>query len=234
MKNLLTLMLILMFNTFASFSQEKGYIAISIGPSIPTGEFASKNMDNESSGFANTGAIFDISFAYKLNKNFGLTAVLRGQANEVDAQALSKEMSKQLTSDITNSVSTGSWGIGGLLVGGYATVPFAKQLSFESRLMLGFITSTSPDMTINLSSPNGSAWVKQSSATAPAFAYLAGIGIKYDVAKRVCLLTNFDYLGANPQFVDVETTNSLGGLGKNDFTQAFGSVNIGFGVGFRL
>ena len=40
---------------------KKGYIGISLGPSIPLGDLASKDIDNESAGFATSGAIFDIS-----------------------------------------------------------------------------------------------------------------------------------------------------------------------------
>ncbi|MFN5335325.1 MAG: hypothetical protein ACK5BV_09075, partial [Bacteroidota bacterium] len=174
MKNLLLLVSFLVFNIFHSFAQDKGYIAISVGPSFPTGDFASKDMDNESAGFAKTGAIFDLSFAYKIGKNFGVTALLRGQSNKVDAQAIADEVSKQLTSDITGTVRTSSWGVGGFLVGGYGSFPVAKQLSFDSRLMAGFISATSPDMTINLSGTGGSGWVKQNTASGTAFAYLLG------------------------------------------------------------
>jgi hypothetical protein len=234
MKNYLLLVLFLVFTTIHSFAQDKGYIAISVGPSFPTGDFASKDMDNESAGFAKTGAIFDLSFGYKIGKNFGVSALLRGQSNKVDAQAIADEMSKQFTSDITGTVRTGSWGVGGFLVGGYGSFPVAKQLSFDSRLMVGFISATSPDMTINLSSSDGSGWVKQSSASGTAFAYLAGIGLKYNAAKRLCVLMNFDYLGAKPEFEDVETTSSMGDYGKSTYSQTFGSINIGFGVGYRL
>jgi hypothetical protein len=234
MKNLLFFILIITLTGSASLAQDKGYIAVSVGPSIPTGDFASKDMGNESAGFANTGAIFDISFGYKIGKNFGVSALLRGQANNADAQAISDEMAKRLTPGINNTVSAGSWGVGGLLVGGYASFPIIKQLSFESRLMTGFVSATSPGMTINLSSQSSSAWVKQSSSSGIGLAYLAGIGIKYDVASRVCLISNIDFLGSNLQFDDVELTNSLGAVEKNSYTQTFGAVNIGFGVGYRL
>jgi hypothetical protein len=234
MKSSLFMILFLVFSSFSLFSQDRGYIGVSIGPSIPTGDFSSKDMYNQSAGFAKTGAIFDISFGYKLGKNFGLTAILRGQANKVDAQAISDEMSKEFMGDFVGTVRTGSWGIGGLLVGGYSSISVAKQLNFESRLMLGFLSATSPDMTINLTGPGGTGWVKQSSTSGTAFAYLAGIGLKYNAGKRVCLLANIDYLGAKPEFEDVETTTSMGDYDKSSYTQKFGSFNIGLGVGYRL
>ncbi len=40
---------------------KKGYIGISLGPSVPLGDLASKDIDNESAGFAILSAIFDLS-----------------------------------------------------------------------------------------------------------------------------------------------------------------------------
>ena len=75
MKKLMTIfILVLLFDSFC-FSQDKGYVGISIGPSIPTGDYASAELSNQKAGLAKTGAIFDISFGYKLGKNLGLSAM---------------------------------------------------------------------------------------------------------------------------------------------------------------
>jgi hypothetical protein len=100
--------------------------------------------------------------------------------------------------------------------------------------MMGFISATSPDLTINLSTTEASEWVKQNSTSSVAFAYLAGMGLKYDAGKRLSVLVNFDYLGAKPEFENVETTTSLGDIDKSTYSQTFGSVSIGLGVGYRL
>lgn len=236
MKKLLLLIVIIMLSGSASFSQNKGYVAISLGPSIPTGDFSSKDMNNEAAGFAKTGIFLDLSFAYKIGDNFGVTALLRGQSNKLDGQAISNEMSKKLPDDVSENTSVGSWGVGGILVGGYSSIQITKQLSFESKLMAGFISANSPEILINLNGPGGTAWVKQNSTSGNAFAYLAGIGLKYDAGKRICMIAHVDYLGAKPKFNNVETTTNLLDLQNetNNYTQTFGSVNIGFGVGYRL
>lgn len=234
MKNLLTLMVILLLNTFSSFSQDKGYIALSLGPSIPLGDFASKDMDKESAGFAKAGAIFDISFGYKLGKHFGISGLLRGQANKTDAQAMANEIAGKIPFDMNVRVESETWSVGALMVGGYGSFPVDKKISIESRLMIGFLSANMPKVTFNLSTTDESAWVKRSSSTGSSFAYLIGAGIKYDAGKRVCVLANLDYLGANPQYNDVETTTSFGDYSKDNFSQTLGSFNIGFGVGYRL
>lgn len=233
MKNLFILITISLFSATNCLSQDKGYIAISLGSSAPTGDFASKDPDNNSAGFATSGAIFDISFGYKFGKNFGIAALLRGQANGTDAQAIADEISKQ-NPGISGTVESGTWGIGVYMVGGYGSFPISEKVSFESRIMFGFLSATSPDINVNLTGLGGSAWVKQKSASSSAFAHLIGVGFKYDAGRRICLLANFDYLGAKPEFRNVETTTSLGTSEKNTYSQSFGTINFGIGIGYRL
>jgi opacity protein-like surface antigen len=238
MKKVSGLIVALLLFVFQVFSQDKGYIAVSLGPSIPLSDFASKDIDKESAGFAKTGAIFDISFGYKIGKNFGVAALLRGQANKTDAQAMADEMGNKLSFQVDTKVESKSWSIGAFMLGGYATVPLEKKLSLESRIMFGIITATYPNVTFTFSDAEESVLVKRTGSTATSFAYQIGAGIRYDVGKRLCLLANFDYLGSNPEFKDVETTaetsTSFERISKDTFSQSFGTFNIGVGVGYRL
>ena len=53
-------------------------------------------QNNPAAGWATSGAVFDISFNYKLGEgNFGIAALLRGQANTTDAQELANEFASQ-------------------------------------------------------------------------------------------------------------------------------------------
>ena len=232
------LVIALLIYVFNVFSQEKGYIAVSLGPSIPLSDFASKDIDKESAGFAKTGAIFDISFGYKIGKNFGVAALLRGQANKTDAQAMANEMGNKMSFQVDTRVESKAWNIGAFMLGGYATVPLEKKLSFESRIMFGFMSATYPNVTFTFSDADESVLVKRTGSTATSFAYLMGAGIRYNAGKRLCLLANFDYLGSNPEYKDVETTletpTIFERISKDTFSQSFGAFNIGVGVGYRL
>jgi hypothetical protein len=233
MKNLFMLSLILVFNTIYSFSQDKGYIAVSLGPSIPTSDFASKNIDNEAAGFAQPGGMIDISFGYKLSKNYGIAAMLRGQINNLDKDAISTEITKGLPW-VNDNVRTGSWKIGGLMVGGYGTFPITNKVSFEPKFLFGLLLAKSPELNIDLTGPDGSGWVKQNSVTSSTFGALVGAGFKYNAGKKMCLFANIDYLGAKPEFRDVETTTNFDYREKGTYSQTFGTVNLGIGVGYKL
>lgn len=214
-------------------SQDKGYIAISVGPSIPIGDFASKNGNNSSAGWATSGAIFDISFAYKLGQKFGLSGLLRGQTNSIDNSALASEFVKQNGGSWT--VSSKAWTLGGFMFGAYGSLPISDKVSFDTRAMIGFLNATSPEINTTLNGTGGAAWLKQSSVSAISFSYLIGGGFKFNVNDKICLLANIDYFGAKPEFIDVEITSSAGGAPqKSTFSQGFGAINFGFGIGLRL
>ncbi|MBS1533962.1 MAG: hypothetical protein JST78_02710 [Bacteroidetes bacterium] len=232
-KKLLLLWALTVMNANYCISQNKGYVAISIGPSIPIGDFASKDGANDSAGFAKTGAIFDISFAYKLGKNLGISALLRGQSNSFDNSAFASELAKQVGGSWT--VDSESWKIGGLMVGGYGSYPISSKVSFDLKAMIGFLRASSPELFVTLDGSGGSVWVKQESKSATSFSYLISTGFKFDVGKKIYLLTNLDYLGSKPEFSNVVVTNSSGSNPtKNTWSQNFGTLNLGIGVGLKI
>jgi len=198
------------------------------------GDLASKDADRDEAGWANTGAILDISFAYKLGSgNFGITALLRGQANPTDAQSLADELANQ-TSGVRWTVESASWGIGGFMFGGFGSFPISDRTSFDARAMLGYLSATSPEITITGSGSGGTAWAKQSRTATSSFAYLFGAGFKFELGKKLYLLTNIDYLGSNPEFRNVELTTSLGTREKNTWNQSMGTLNLSIGVAVKI
>lgn len=235
MKKILFGLIMLLSITTQSYAQDsKGYIGISFGPSIPMGDLASKDADNDEAGWAKTGALVDISFAYKLGKgNFGITALLRGQSNPIDAQALSDEFANEFPGVIWN-VQSDNWGIGGLMFGGFGSFPLSEKSSFDTRAMIGFVNASSPGMTVTGTAPGGSIWVKQSSASAAAFAYLIGAGFKFEIGSKLYLLTNLDYLGSKPEFSNVETTTSDGDILTDTWSQRMGTLNFSLGIALKL
>ena len=235
MKNIvLGLILLTSISIQLKAQNEKGFIGISLGPSIPLGDLASKNINNSAAGFANTGAIFDVSFAHKLGGGkFGITAVLRGQSNPMDVQAMADEFNNQ-SPGVNWKVESTSWGVGGFMFGGFVSIPVSNKASFDTRAMIGFLSSISPDYTITASGPGGSVWVKQGTTTATSFAYMFGAGFKFDVAPRLYLLTNLDYLGSKPEFRNVETTTSWGERQRSTWSQNMGTLNLSIGVALKI
>ncbi len=232
MKPHFLLSLCLLFITVIGYSQDKGYIALSAGPSFPTGDFGSKDVNNEAAGFATTGAIFDITFAQKFGKNLGMTLLLRGQANGVDTDPLVNELVAEAP-EASWSAETENWTIGGFLGGLYGSFPMGAggKVTFDTRAMIGYLNATSPQITLFGDYQGTTFWVNTESASAGAFAYLLGSGFRFNLGNHFCILTSVDYLGATPEFYEVATTSSIGTYETNTYQQKFGTVNWGRGLG---
>ncbi len=238
MRNTIQILAILLLSLNVSHAQQKlieqrGYIGISAGPSLPRGEFGSSDLSSPSSGAAETGTIFNISLGYRLGKFLGISAMLHGQTNDVDNNALENELIRLTGTSWT--VSSKPWTIGGIMLGGFSSVPLNEESFFDMRLLVGLVNSTSPEIKTTLNASGGSAWVKQGSASASTFGYLLGGGFRYNAGNSLCLLFNIDYLWAEPTFSNIETTSSTGGAPLiSSFKQKFGTINIGFGLGIRI
>jgi hypothetical protein len=230
--NKLSLLFILLLSA-KGLSQDKGYIAVTLGPSFPVGNFADTDVDNDAAGLAQGGAIFDVTFTYKLAKKLGVVAILRGQANNVDNAVIENELFTQ--TGRTWTADTEGWTTGALLVGGYASLPISRKIAFEPKAMIGFAGVTSPELNITLDGSGGAGWVKQDSEMAESFSYLVGAGFKFDVGRKICLLVNVDYFATKPKFKDIQITSSEGGAPERiSFTQNMAAINLGFGIGYRL
>jgi hypothetical protein len=214
---------------------KKGYIGISLGPSFPIGDFASKNFSNRNAGFATTGAIFDISFAYKLGKsNFGITGLIRGQANALDVQAMADELGNSLRGTNWTVESGGAWTLGGYFIGGIGSFPVSEKVSFDTKAMIGIGISTIPEITITSSDNFGSYWTKQSITTSSSLAYTLGVGFKIELGKSLYLLTNLDYLGSEPEFQNIDIVDSDGDRTKFTYKQSIRTINLSIGIALKI
>lgn len=110
---------------FAQINDRRGYIGITVGPSIAIGDFSSKSLDNNKAGFAKTGLnIGLVNFGYRLGENFGLTALWFGAAHKADIDGF----------DAT-------WSYGGLMGGGMFTIPINNKFAFDLKAMAGFVSA---------------------------------------------------------------------------------------------
>lgn len=219
---------------FGQVTTDKGYIGISLGPSFPTGDYASTDLDNENAGFAKGGAIFDFSFGYKLGKYFGIAAMLRGQSNPIDAVAIETASANSFPG-IAWNVDADPWSLGGLMLGLYGSFPIGPgQTAFETRLLIGHMSVTLPEIMLT-GSVNGITFRGISeSKTAGGFAVLLGGNFRFNVGRKISLLAMLDLNLTSVEFENVFTYYSDGTADVHTFTQDFSMVNLGFGIAYRL
>ena len=60
--------------------ETRGYIGLTMGPAIPVGSFADKDLNNDKSGLAKPGFNLSlVNFGYRFGKHFGISAAWLGQ-----------------------------------------------------------------------------------------------------------------------------------------------------------
>ena len=234
MKKLILLITTIFVSEFI-IAQDKGYVALSIGASVPMGDFGSNSSTNEDAGLAKTGLLIDLSSAYKLGKNFGLALAFRSQSNAIDDQ-LYLDVAYSANPDPYWSVVSEDWAIGGLLGGAYGSFPIGTgKSSFEVKGLIGFSLSSYPEIKITGVYNGATEYVLIGSDQASSFCYLIGGGFKFNVGKRTCLLLGVDYFKAKPEFSDINISTSNGlAVASEDYIQSIETINFSFGFGIRL
>lgn len=223
--------------SYRPIKTKRGYIAASIGAAIPSADFGSNDRKNLAAGYAKkTGLTFNVATAYKLHEYFGVTALFYGLVNGIDEKGKANQLdSPKPEGYYIETHQSNPWFVGGVMGGGYCSYPIHEKWSIESRVLIGFSTITLPDFTAKFTNPDtGDIYImKERSTNETTFSYLMGLGLKYDVGNRICLLTNIDYMGASPEFKNVITVDNYSSSSRS-FRQSFGTVNISIGMGYRL
>lgn len=214
---------------FVGKAQDKGYIAISLGGSLPLGDYAKNSYDNSVSGdkmgagFATFGMVADLSFNYKLTSQFGLLGQIGVITNGIDKDAYDKYLGSAV--EINKS-----WSSAKVLIGVNYSFSMNKNLYVEPRVLIGILNVSAPEIWSSMS--------KNTSSSAVGFSYDIGVGARYNINNAVCLMGGIDYLGTGTNEIkgDVEVS----GIGGNKYTssytmkQALSMINISVGVGYRL
>lgn len=232
-------------NLFAQNPVNKGFFSVNIGPSIPTGNYASKVYNNNAAGYATIGFVRDYSFGYKIHPKLGLTAVFRSQANGYDANSYAQGLENYLQAKYPNSAAkvtmvSNAYTFSGMLAGVYGIFPISEKMSFEPRFLMGLSIPTLPDNTLETYSDGSRITTTFQRSTADfALSYNIGLGTKYEVGKKFYFLMNLDFYAASANFQNVEFINY--GYVTREFEiehfyhfQNFSTFNLNTGFGFRF
>jgi len=217
----------------AAFTQEtrKGLIGIAIGPSIPLGDFGDSEFNNEDAGYAKTGMHLNFNFSYKFNENLGIAALWTGNAHAIDAESMI-ELFWATDQSLNWELETEAWSSGSLMGGLLVSFPFNK-IDFDIKGLIGFSSSTIPNIIVNASDGFNTVEIKQNEADAMALAINLGAGFRYNVSEKMALTLNMDYFTTKPEF-EVATTSDFGFSSNDKIKQAMNMLNFSFGIGYRL
>jgi len=106
------------------YEKRKGYIGLSVGPSVPIGTFGSRT---EEGGLAKTGVQLNlVNFGYLFSEHVGIAGNWFGAANLFDIEGFDP------------------WSYGGLMVGPLISFPAGETVEWDLRPMVGYSVVTEP------------------------------------------------------------------------------------------
>jgi hypothetical protein len=193
----------------------KNYLSLQLGPSLPTGDFARKDINSDEAGFAKTGLTVDLNYLYSFNENIGLTASAFFNINSLAIKKI-----RELTG--VSTLKTDHWQSIGLVVGPAFSYAFSDKVRGDIKIMGGITSANSPDIRTNGFLLADEDWVT-------AALFQTGCGIRVDLGKQAFFASNLDFRYINPRF---EITLSSGG--QEVRRQQMSTLNLTCGVGVRF
>jgi len=217
MKHTIFYILIILLPLLSFGQKNELMLGLSIGGSIPLGDFANNKISLSDEGnietegeFAQTGLAFDFSADYRLGYYFGFAGRILGGTNKVDLSELNDIIDQQLEGSNNNLiVSSKGWGNGGVYLGAYFVVPINK-VYIDARIMAGYLRLFSPQYNYLLyENEELTQQYIQEKYSAGGFSYDMGLGIKYKFADNKFLLLNGDYVAAHVKKDAIKTVNPI-------------------------
>lgn len=237
MKKLLFSILLFSFSAtvVAQTKAKKSSLFIGLGPSFPIGDFSSKNSADDKAGLAATGFYFDLGYQYQVAKNVGVITMFKWKIHGISKDAL--RYSLPTGSGGSLSVNTTTWKAGSILAGLTQRIPFSKseKLSLEFREVAGVQFTSSPELNVSYSIPGlGSSSSKQESQSGTSFAYLLGLGFKYQINNTLGLRLLGDYNDSNVNFKQFTVNSGGNTITVPSSKQKTGTIDVGLGLTIGL
>ena len=200
----LTILLVIItatpYQLFAQSISERCSLSLSIGTSIPFGDFSKTDPNNTLSGYAKTGETVKLSFNYKLTKIIGLEAMVYGQRNALNTGEFEKQLDAtyffQDERNYSNwEVEKKPWMTGSVLAGvtGEYALDHTNKISVKAKALGGLALVKSPDVKAESRSENAYAAFEGAYGSAKGFSILLGAGLNYKLNNRFRLFLNSEY-----------------------------------------
>ncbi len=205
---------IILADNFKKFS-----VGLTLGSSIPTGDFADKEE-----GGADTGANFGLKGAYRFSKNMSLGVSFNSQAFEY-----SDDFEKKIMGILpeNSSLELEKWNFTTFLLSPRYSHFINDKLNIFGEAHLGFAFCDSPEI---IAKVNNEIVLKQTSAKASAFTFGIGAGIDYFITENLDIdfsLGLFPVIEPEYEFEDEDGVKT-----KSKLKQTNTKLNLGISYNF--
>lgn len=232
----IALFLIGFVSSFASMAQDSRLsLGINGGLSMPSGNFTKTDYSNPASGFAGAGYNLGINGWWKAGKHWGINALVSYHAYSIQGlQNLADGYHNDFAVDSSTISSTGNNYSINVLAGPYYSLPLAKRLSLDGRILAGMTNAHLAGYNVYLED-NTDASFGQKTASATSFATQAGLALRYQLTKQWALALNGDYFYSRPDFT-ISNTNRANNAGRliSSYNEPITAMNINLTLAYTM
>ena len=190
-----------------SAPEKKSFLAFSAGLSIPIVCYGSTDINNKNAGYAKIGFTLDLSYGYRFGKNLGVTGSAFYSSNKTDKTVLDG--------------AQGSYRYYGVVAGPLLTKNLSSKAGIDFKYMAGFAHVIAPKLL-----RGGETLLEKASANA--FAWTAGVGLRYGLGDNTFFSFKVDHSQMKPQF----HSSAQGENAKTE--QHIVVINIDAGIGIKF
>lgn len=204
-------------------SEKRSFIALHGGISIPVGDFASQNINNQYAAFAKTGFTIGLNYGLKITKPIGITAGLF--YNSYKASKMMYWFDHGLGGESVN-LSLDHWKFYGIAAGPMVTLELTPGLEADLRVMGGIANANAPKVTYQDQVISEGDW-------STAAVLNGGLNVRMQAGNNFLVFANADYNYLKPKF-HYNYTDEFGQPATENFAQKISSIGITAGVGISF
>lgn len=240
-------------------SQEKAYVSLSIGSSIPLPPFSNDDTKNQNSGLAKIGGVIHLKYVRKIPKErLGIALLLTTSVNGLNTNSIIDtyyESNPDPRLDWQRKVD--GWRTISLQPGVIYTVRLSKKIDMESGIFFGIAYAKSPKYTLKGKGSGNSfgrdyykeVMFEQDNVDGFAVTSALQSGVQCPINEKLSLSLSIAYHYLKPTFKNIEqrgsgiTTFEPGGpanisifnyMRRFNITQNMNAININGGAVYRL
>jgi len=213
---------ILLFTAFDAGAQDaskqKSYISLYSGWSIPQGNYAGTDYNNNQAGFAKRGVTIAVDGAVYLKKNFAIAGIIsfqdQGKLNQSNTDILSQGYVNSYSADNAKVIAYDRYHNWNILIGPQYSFTY-KDFILDLRASAGLVWVTStPETSITLGNvPEQTATFYQRRSAGKLFGYGASGGLRYKLGDTWTVGIKESYVASGGTTVTNEgRTENLGRL----------------------
>jgi len=213
---------ILLFTAFDAGAQDaskqKSYISLYSGWSIPQGNYAGTDYNNNQAGFAKRGVTIAVDGAVYLKKNFAIAGIIsfqdQGKLNQSNIDILSQGYVNSYSADNAKVIAYDRYHNWNILIGPQYSFTY-KDFILDLRASAGLVWVTStPETSITLGNvPEQTATFYQRRSAGKLFGYGASGGLRYKLGDTWTVGIKESYVASGGTTVTNEgRTENLGRL----------------------